>query len=215
MSDDPYVYPGSTVLRNKLGIRDAATLDYHEREIVTMRAREGLPHGDFDLAHLKAIHRHLFQDIYSWAGEVRRVEISKEGHQFQFRQYIETGMADVHRRIVKDDYLKGLSAQGFAQKAGMIIGDVNYVHPFREGNGRTQLQYLKQLTEKAGHRLDLTKLQPQSWLQASRDAHRARYETMGRAIAEAIAPAKEHTGRRQRTQHTDEREHGQDDERSR
>jgi cell filamentation protein len=104
-----------------------------------------VPSGAFDLAHLRAIHRHLFQDIYEWAGELRTVEINKGGHQFQFRRYIETGMADVHRRLVQGSFLRDLSVPEFAQQAAVIVGDVNYVHPFREGNGRTHAQYLKQL----------------------------------------------------------------------
>ena len=80
---DPYTYPGSTVLRNKLGLTHAAQLDRLERRLVTQRAAEGIPAGGFDLAHLRTIHRHLFQDVYDWAGELRTVEIAKGGHQFQ------------------------------------------------------------------------------------------------------------------------------------
>jgi cell filamentation protein len=186
MSDDPYVYPGTVVLKNKLNIRDAALLDFHERELVTQRIRQGAPIGDFDLPHLQAIHRHLFQDVYEWAGQLRTVEIAKGGHQFQFRQYIHTGIADAHRRIVAMSYLKGLSPRDFASAAGGIIGDVNYVHPFREGNGRTQLQYLKQLAARAGHTVDLTRIQPREWLQASREAHESRYGAMARCIEAAL-----------------------------
>jgi cell filamentation protein len=186
-NDDPYVYPGTFVLKNKLGIRDAKELDYAERERVTQRTAEGAPGGDFDMAHLRAIHRHLFQDVYEWAGELRRIEIAKDGHQFQFRQYMETGMADVQRRLVENDYLRFLSADEFSRKAGIIIGDVNYVHPFRDGNGRTQLQYLKLLGERAGHALDLTRLGARQWNGASRAAHRGDYEPMGAAIISALA----------------------------
>lgn len=186
MSDDPYVYPGTRILRNKLDIKDVAELDFAERRFSTIRARQGIPAGDFDLKHLKVIHRHLFRDIYEWAGEVRTVEISKGQSQFQFRQYIETGMADIHRRIVKSDFLRGLQRPEFAVEAGRIIGDVNYVHPFREGNGRTQLQYLKQLAERAGHPLDLTKIDAAGWLEASKEAHRARYDFMGEVIDRAL-----------------------------
>jgi cell filamentation protein len=92
---DPYHYPGTKVLRNRLGIIEARKLDRLERRMVGDRIAEGAPVGSFDLSHLRAIHRHLFQDIYDWAGELRTVEISKGGSQFQFRQYIPTGMADV------------------------------------------------------------------------------------------------------------------------
>lgn len=88
MADDPYVYPGTHILRNKLNIRDADTLDLAKRRFATIRTPQGVPQGNFDLRHLKAIHHHLFQDIYEWAGQLRIVEISKGGSQFQFRQYI-------------------------------------------------------------------------------------------------------------------------------
>lgn len=184
MSDDPYVYPGTTVLRNKLNIRSAAALDRVERRLVADRAEEGIPTGDFDLPHLQAIHRHLFQDVYEWAGQVRTVEISKGGH--QFRQYIQTGMDYVHRQIVAERYLAGLSRKDFAAKAGEVIGNVNYVHPFREGNGRTQLQYLKQLAERAGHRIDLTRIRGNEWIHASREANETRFDAMARCIEGAI-----------------------------
>jgi cell filamentation protein len=144
---DPYLYPGTFVLRNRLGITDPVFLEKQERALVVLRSRRGVPRGDFDLAHLRAIHRHLFQDIYDWAGELRTVEISKGDQQFQFRQFIPTGKADVHRRLVRSRFLRGLPAAGFAGQAAVIVGDINYIHPFREGNGRTQLQYLKQLAK--------------------------------------------------------------------
>jgi cell filamentation protein len=131
--DDPYVIPGTNVLRNRLGITDARKLDRTERRLVGDRIAEGVPDGSFDLAHLRAIHRHLFQDVYDWAGELRTVEISKGGSQFQFRQYIPTGMADVHRRLGRAGFLKHRSPREFAREAGTIMGDINYIHPFRKG----------------------------------------------------------------------------------
>jgi cell filamentation protein len=145
-----------------------------------------VPGGQFDLAHLRAIHRHLFQDVYDWAGEIRTVEIFKGGNQFQFRQYIATGMADVHRRLTRSGFLKGLPANEFAREAGAIMGDVNYVHPFREGNGRTQAQYLKQLAVQAGHPLDLLRIDGSRWMEASKASHTADYGLMAEVILRAI-----------------------------
>ena len=186
MSDDPYLYPNTQTLRNKLDIRDPIQLEKIERQLVGDRISQGVPTGKFDLAHLQSIHRHLFQDVYAWAGELRQVEIAKGGHQFQFRRYIETGMADVHARLVKRDYLRGTSRVDFAHEAGSIMGDINYVHPFRDGNGRAQLHYLKQLGQQAGHQIDLTRLDPEGWIEASRRAHAADYAPMSRAIEETI-----------------------------
>lgn len=184
---DPYAYPGTHVLRNRLGIADARKLDRIERRLVGDRIAEGVPLGSFDLAHLRAIHRHLFQDVYDWAGELRTVEIFKGGNQFQFRQFIPTGMADVHRRLTRAGFLKRLPASEFAREAGIIIGDINYIHPFREGNGRTQVQYLKQLAEQAGHALDLKRIDPQLWIDASKASHTADYSLMAEVVWKAIA----------------------------
>jgi len=109
VSGDPYVYPGTTVLQNKFDIRDADQLDKVERRFVTARLEQGPPTGGFNLDHLRAIHRHLFQDVYAWAGEIRTVEIAKGGNHFQHRRFIETGMADVHGRLVKADFLRGMN----------------------------------------------------------------------------------------------------------
>ena len=75
MTGDPYLYPGATNLRNKLGLIDSDGLDAFERRMVAARAAEGIPSGDFALPHLQAIRRHLFQDVYDGAGELRTVEI--------------------------------------------------------------------------------------------------------------------------------------------
>lgn len=185
-SDDPYVYPGTRTLRNRLGILDPGALDKVERRYAIQRSRQGIPIGSFDLTHLRAIHRHLFQDVYDWAGELRTVEISKSGSLFQFRQYIQTGMADVHRRLVRAGFLERLPVGEFAREAGVIIGDINYIHPFREGNGRTQAQYLKQLGERAGHHVDLARLDPILWIEASKASHSADYKLMADVIRGAI-----------------------------
>ena len=185
-ADDPYCYPGSSSLRNRLGLTNPAQLDRMERRLVAQRVAEGAPGGGFDLTHLRAIHKHLFQDVYDWAGEVRTVEIAKGGHRFQLRQFIATGMADVHRRLEKADLLRGLTRDAFVEASGPILGDVNYVHPFREGNGRVQLQYLEQLAVQAGHPIDLTRIDPGRWLEASRSSHNGDYSLMAKEIGQAL-----------------------------
>jgi len=185
-ADDPYLYVRSSVLKNKLGLKDADALDYAEREIVAQRAAQGIPGGQFDLRHLRAIHRHLFQDIYVWAGEIRTVEIAKGGSQFQFCRFIEIGMADVHRRLATANYLRDLDRDAFATAAGEIIGDINYVHPFREGNGRTQMFYLKLLAAHAGHELQLARIDATIWMSGSRAAHDADYSLLSAEIAQAL-----------------------------
>ena len=187
MSDRDYCYPPDfTVLRNMLDIRDARALEAAERELVAQRLLEPVPVGDFDLAHLKAIHRHLFQDVYAWAGDVRTVEIAKGESRFQPRRFIASGMADVHRRIVAAGYFRGSRPDGFAEGAGPLLGDVNHVHPFREGNGRTQLQYLKQLAAHAGHPIDLTRIDRAGWLDASRRSNAGDHAAITHCLRRAL-----------------------------
>ena len=80
--DDPYAYPGTTVLKNILDLRDPDTLEAFEVEISTLRAEEPLPEGKFDAVHYCAVHHHLFQDVYDWAGQYRTVRTSKGGNLF-------------------------------------------------------------------------------------------------------------------------------------
>lgn len=190
MSDNPYWWPGTRVLRNKLGITDRAALDRVERKLVLDRFGEGLPAGDFDLKHLQAIHRHLFQDVYEWAGQTRTINLSKSGDHFLEWSRIETGMASIHRRIIEAGYFKSTSSKDFAGRAAELVADLNFVHPFPEGNGRTQLSYLQKLASHAGHRLDLTRLRRESWIVASRASHPGRddLEPMRACIEAGLEP---------------------------
>jgi cell filamentation protein len=181
-----YKYPDSNVLRNKFGITDPVLLERRERQFVTARIESGTPKGNFDLPHLQNIHRHLFQDVYTWAGEIRKVDMHKGGSQFHPCERIEVGMADVHKRLSQQQYLKQLQQSDFAKEAAEYIGDVNRLHPFREGNGRTQLQYLKQLGEQAGHSIDLSRFKRESWIRASKEANQFKTDRMADCIQKSI-----------------------------
>ncbi len=181
-----YKYPDRDVLRNKLGIMDGALLEGREHQFYTIRVEEGVPEGRFDLQHLCDIHHHLFQDVYEWAGQPRQVDFHKGQSSFHPYNRIEMGMADVHKRLAKQDFLRGLEQQQFAQEAAEYIGDVNRLHPFREGNGRTQFQYLKQLGDQAGHSVDLAKFEQASWIQASIEANRFETARMADCISASL-----------------------------
>jgi cell filamentation protein len=189
MSDTTYCYPPDfKVLRNRFGIRNAHDLEIVEREFVFQRMREVLPRGSFDLSHFQRIHRHLFSDVYEWAGEIRIVQLEKSGSRFIPPRFIASGFADIHRRLTNKNFLKALGVSEFCDEAGIIIGDINHVHPFREDNGRAQLIYLRQLAEAAGHRIELAKIDRHRWIAASKESHFGRYEAMSRCIAQAIVP---------------------------
>lgn len=156
----------SRVLKNKLDIRENEGLDIAERLLVRIRVAAGTPLSNFDFTHLRSIHRHLFQDIYEWVGELRQVDIAKTDWFLPFDR-IEMGIADVHKRLTKLNFLRVLGRNKFSARAGHILGDINYAHPFREGNGRTQTHNLKQLCKVAKRPIDLTKLSQEQWFEAS------------------------------------------------
>ncbi|WP_263350000.1 Fic/DOC family protein [Acidicapsa acidisoli] len=194
MSDwDSYLNLGTETLRNKLGISDSKLLDQTERRLVEARIDEGCPTGNFDLEHLQAIHRHLFQDVYEWAGELRSVSMYKPDSSFMPPDRIETGMHFVHEQLVKADFLRNMNVWEFSDRAAQIIGDINHAHPFREGNGRTQLEFLEQLGARAGHNIDTTRIERAAWIEASIEANRGNYGAMNDQIRAAIVPTLEKT----------------------
>lgn len=164
--DDPYTYENSTVLVNKLDLREQAELDAFEAEISSARADEPLPEGNLDFAHYKAVHHHLFQDVYEWAGKARTVRMSKGGNPFCFPENIENQATKLFGELQADDFLQGLDGPAFAEKAAHFLAELNAVHAFREGNGRSQLTFFILLADYGGHLIDLDKLDPHKMLDA-------------------------------------------------
>ena len=147
---DPLCYPGTTVLINLLDIRDQTELDEVELALFLTRADEPLPAGELDYPHYSSLHRHLFQDVYAWAGQPRSIRIGKGGSWFCYPEHIATEMARVFGELGNPDRLADLDRVSFAKHLAHIIAEINAVHPFREGNGRTQLTFLAMLAEHAG-----------------------------------------------------------------
>ncbi|TRC95479.1 adenosine monophosphate-protein transferase [Mesorhizobium sp. WSM4303] len=164
--NDPLCYPGTTVLRNRLNIEDQAELDEFELALFLTRADERIPAGRLDYAHYRAVHRHLFQDIYDWAGEVRAIRIGKGGNWFCYPEYIDQEMARIFKELADANCLRGLGIEDFAVRAAHVLAEINAVHPFREGNGRTQLTFLAMLTENAGFSFDADVLERERVLNA-------------------------------------------------
>lgn len=134
-----YCYPGTQVLVNKFNIRNAQQLNVAEREITIIKAAvlADTITGGFDLVHLKSIHKFLFEDIYEWAGQLRTVDIAK-GNIFCLVPFIEMQFSELYRKLKKDHFLKGETDSGYvAEKIAYYLSEINVIHPFREGNGRT------------------------------------------------------------------------------
>jgi cell filamentation protein len=163
---DPYAYPGTDVLANKAGIRDAERLrEFEYRKVVEreLELQDAPIRGKFDLGHLQAIHKHLFQDVYAWAGQIRTVGITKENSTFAMPEQIESYGRKVFADIAKDNYLKGLDKQTFAERAAYHFSEQNALHAFREGNGRSTRVFMSHLAREAGYDLDYRKVEAKEW----------------------------------------------------
>lgn len=158
---DNYTYPDSDVLKNKIGLREQAALDAFEADATAIRLLELTEHpvpGNFDLAHLKAIHRHLFQDVYDWAGSLRTVDISKGNSRFGNYGMIESYLTRQLGKIQGEHFLIDLSPEQFISRLAHYMGEINAAHPFREGNGRVQRAFCAQLAEQAGYFIDFSQV---------------------------------------------------------
>jgi len=164
--DDPYCYTDSTVLKNIPRIQDQAALDEFETAIVAQRSDEPLPRGRFSQHHYCAVHRHLFQDVYHWAGRFRTVRISKGGSTFCYPENIPAQIRKLFQELRQPRALQGLTRSEFLRSAAHFLGELNAIHPFREGNGRSQLAFVALIAAEAGHPLDLEKLVPEPFLGA-------------------------------------------------
>lgn len=164
--NDPYCYAGSTVLKNKLGIRDGDVLEAFEVEMSTLRAAEPLPDGQFDVGHYRRVHHHLFQDVYGWAGKNRTVRTAKGGNLFCLPEYIDAELTKLFRLWDNGPAALAETTAEFIEAVAGFLGELNAIHPFREGNGRAQLAFVHLLGEAAGRPFDLSRVRRETFLPA-------------------------------------------------
>jgi len=165
-ADDVYCYPNSTVLKNIPGLRSARALKRYELAMSAQRAEEPLPAGRLSMSHYRAIHFHLFQDVYGWAGQFRRVRIARGASMFCYPENIAREMTALFVRLADRRYLRDRSPDACAAGLANALGTLNAIHPFRDGNGRAQLTFAALLAHRADHPLQLTQLRPRKFLSA-------------------------------------------------
>lgn len=164
--EDPYAYPGTSVLRNRLDIHDQATLDAFELEISLLRSEEPLPQGSFDTAHYRNVHRHLFQDVYNWAGQYRTVRTSKGGNVFCYPENIPAQMDALFLKLRGGEIFRSGSLDQFVSDITQFLGELNAIHPFREGNGRSQLVFVGLIGAPFDRPFDFQKLNRDTFMPA-------------------------------------------------
>lgn len=180
MNDRIYCYGGTDVLINKLGIHDAETLAAAEKKLTGLRILELMQNpieGIFDLQHLCDIHRHIFQDLYAWAGRLRDVDIAK-GNLFCKAEYLDTECSRIFSALSRER----LFGVGTTQKAVKILAyyfsEINALHPFREGNGRTQREFIRELALSEGYIVEFYRITEEEMLDASRESFLCNYGPM-------------------------------------
>ena len=168
--DSIYCYPNSNVLVNKFDVRVADELFKIENDITIYKLfilrQKGIT-GNFDVAHFVSIHKFIFEDIYPFAGLYRSENIAKDNFMFAYWEFIEDILNSIFGELKRENYLKGLTKEEFAKRLTYYMSELNVLHPFREGNGRTTREFIRQLALKNGYNLDLSRFKAEDILNAS------------------------------------------------
>jgi cell filamentation protein len=163
-------YDGTEVYVNRLAIRDVTLLEKTERAFTDRRALQGFPakahHRSY--AGFKAIHRHLFQDLYDWAGKERTYTTGRGPLPFAVPEHISSWTEQQFSELKRVNFLADTAVHEFADAAARLVNEINAAHPFIDGNGRTQRFWLRMLAGSAGYGLAITETDRQLWNEASR-----------------------------------------------
>lgn len=152
-------YEGTACLINKLNIRDSSKLKEVEGRITFAKTmeleKESLKDG-FNEGDYRAIHKAIFEPLYDWAGEYRTIDISKKGTFFAEYNIVPELLRKCLERMRNLDYFRGLSFDEFIEEIVDIYCSTNFIHPFREGNGRTQRVFITQLIRYNGYEISFS-----------------------------------------------------------
>lgn len=185
--DPMYCYPNTMVLKNKWDIHDEDVLEKIESQAVALRIAEIFKNGirgRFDFRHLKAIHGYLFQDAYIWAGKERLVDVAK-GHIFCPYQNIEYQAERIFNGLRDENYFLDYDFNKTMACLIKLFTEINALHPFREGNGRTQREFTEELAKINGICLDLTKISKDEMIEASHRALNNDYRMLTKLFLES------------------------------
>ena len=165
-----YCYPDSNVLKNKLNIRDNKLLKTAEEEITLIKQMELLKNpikGNFSKAHLMNIHKFIFEDIYSFAGKIRREQISKADTMFYPPNLIDRELDKVFAKIKEKNMLKETDKEKVFDNLAYVMAELNIIHPFREGNGRSIREFIRLMAKRMGYDLNWGNVDKDELLESS------------------------------------------------
>ena len=190
-NSDPYVDSATGVLKNKLGIKDAAELSEAEANLTAVAIAALGEHpitGDFDLLHLKHIHKGLFSDLYTWAGKLRTVEMAKGKTRFASVEFLNQSAQKLFSELHNEKLLSGLSDKAYADRLAHYYSEVNILHPFRDGNGRTQRAFFTLLAAKSNRHIAWDHMDPHENLAASIEAYNGNESRLAKLLATLLMP---------------------------
>lgn len=188
-------YEGTTCLINKFGIRDEKQLAVIESHITIAKIsilQQNPIEGNFDFEHYKAIHRFIFEDLYEWAGIPRTVDISKKGTFFVVAKNIDEIATACFERLKNQNYFKNLNMNDFVEEITDFYCVTNNLHPFREGNGRTQRVFLSQLALNAGYEMDFATMDTDELMVATIQAANGVDTYLKNVLRKIIKPIEPH-----------------------
>ena len=155
-----YCYNGTSVLKNKFGIKDPEEFSEAEAEIAFAGLLELKLHpikGNFDRKHLYAIHIFLFATFYPFAGQTRMEDISKGKTKFCVYNYIDEQLDALFTKIKNRDKSEKMTKEALGEFLAFIMSELNIIHPFREGNGRTIREFIREYALTFGYDIDWSK----------------------------------------------------------
>lgn len=180
---DPYCYPGTDILINKLNIKNDVSLEIAERDLTEIAAESiDFSAPPYDFALLKFLHQRLFEDIYTWAGEPRTIDISKGDTRFCVASRILPEAQKLFRQLEAKQWLMDLPKEELIPEIAEFCGDLNVIHPFREGNGRTLRLLCDFIVINSGFEVDWNPVGSDLWMQASIDAVVCDYRKMNQVF---------------------------------
>lgn len=191
LESDPYVDPDTGILQNLLGIESADYLEKAEADItaaaIALLDERHVP-GNFDLTHLQNIHRELFGQIYPWAGELRTVEITKGQTKFASVEFLGQAAKELFDKLRGENLLRNLNEESYAVRLAHYYSEINILHPFRDGNGRTQRAFFTLLVAESGRRIAWELLDPNENLAASIAAYNGDKTRLAKMLVSLVKP---------------------------
>lgn len=164
-----YCYRDTNVLKNRFGIRDGKKLKELEADLSAIRQKDLLENpiqGQFSASHLCRIHRYLLGDLYPFAGNFRREDIMKGQTRFLAHGDIKRKLTKLLDELKAENYLKGLPFEVLVERSAYYFAELNYIHPFREGNGRATREFMRQLYAANGYAVDWAAVSTETLLDA-------------------------------------------------